>query len=110
MSSCHLLGGEEARSFDAIMYTQWVPPVLTGCANGSSCTIPVPLGLFRWNWSGDAINTMQVHGGGVVTPTWLLNDGYQTNLGFELSNPGTDPNYSFPTWTNVSGGSLGTCN
>ena len=51
--------GEEARSFSAIMYLMWRPPMLGGCNNGDSCTIPVPLGYFQWSLWGDAINTLQ---------------------------------------------------
>jgi hypothetical protein len=50
--------GEAARAFSAVMYLMWTPPPAAYCTNGSSCTIPVPLGYVNWTTSGDAINTL----------------------------------------------------
>jgi hypothetical protein len=85
--------GELARSFSANMYLMWVPPALSGCSNGTSCTIPVPLGSFQWSWSGDGINTlMPSNNSGVVFPIWNKNEAADSNNGFLSSSV-------YPSWS-----------
>ncbi|HWB84233.1 MAG TPA: hypothetical protein VG675_08840 [Bryobacteraceae bacterium] len=48
--------GETEVAFDAKTYLMWMPNPASECS-GSACTIPVPLALFNWSWTADAINT-----------------------------------------------------
>lgn len=88
--------GEYARSFSAIMYLMWVPTADTRC-NGSTCTIPVPLGSVSWHFSADAINSLQTgqtqFSGNVYTfPVWQENAGPQQPGIFQQSA-------TYPTWS-----------
>jgi hypothetical protein len=92
--------GEEARVFSATMFSLWSPTAISACNNGSSCTIPVPLGSVSWKYSSDYINTLNP---GVSFPSPFIQHS-QNETGsptFVASNPGTAANYSYPTWTQV---------
>jgi hypothetical protein len=90
--------GEMAPSFNATMYSMWVPPTLTfsiQCPNGSACTIPVPQGNIQWSWSGDGIDTLsQVNSNGLIVPQWIKYNAWKNNTGFVEDD-------SFPTWTTL---------
>jgi len=96
--------GEGSKTFDAIMYVMWDPaipgPGQTSCTTAhvntgtapytyiaSTCaSIPVPLGLVRYKWSGCAIN----HGAG-PNPNWAVQCGAATSLPPEPAG--------FPEWS-----------
>jgi hypothetical protein len=103
--------GEVARSFQATMYLMWAPTPDPRCT-GSSCTLMVPLGSAQWNWAGDVIDTQIFRTNmAIAYPLWMPNYEAQSYVVFQKSNPGNDPNNSFPIWgtNNVDTGELGSC-
>ncbi len=85
--------GEVKRAFSATMYLMWDPALPVGCKPGYTCTsIPIPLGSLNWQWTGDAINTLQPQvNQDVLFPLWVKNCSTALNGRFQYSD-------SYPTW------------
>jgi hypothetical protein len=106
---------ETKRTFSAVMYLMWFPNVT--CNSGPTqngqlqCAIPVPLGSIQWGFAGDAIDTLQIQNSANPgtsirnTTSYVLNtcSGCTTpSLTFIPSSP-SQPNFGYPTWTQISG-------
>jgi len=99
--------GEVARSFNATMYSMWVPNADRNCNgnDGYSCTIPVPLGSVTWSLTGEAINTLNPvyqQNPGYGTSNWWLSCFYPTANGQE--QPVFLQSNQYPGWTSVDSG------
>ena len=79
-----------SRSFNASMYLLWTPNPASGCPNGSACTVPVPLGYQKWQFSG---STTQSNG------SWGSPTGSGGPSGSFVAALGSA---SSPSWNGVS--------
>lgn len=99
--------GEVRRDFTATMYLMWNPTLPAANCNPNdiipplSCTsIPVPLGTLSWQWTGDAINTLQPQQNRFAAYVFwneCCGTGSKPAL-FVQSDSSPGNNYGFPTW------------
>jgi hypothetical protein len=99
--------GEAERFFTATMYLMWTPTAGNGCADGSACTVPIPLGSVNWNLTEDGINTMNpiyyqtTHNGQNYSSTYQIQQcSYPLNNGQE--QPTFTPGGNYPEWSSAS--------
>jgi len=88
--------GEYQRSFNATMYLEWVPNMDNHCIVGT-CTIPAPLGLINWQWSGDVIDTLQPNPG-TGYEYWVMNPNCSGGAPCSVPQP-FQAGGSLPIWT-----------